>query len=145
MVIRLRSLADLPRGPAPTVAAKPKRKVGKAKSPPPPLEKAIQKECLSWLASVGIFAFRINSGAVSATHNGKRRYMKFNSARGCSDVLAVLPDGRFAAIEIKRPGNLPTDDQRDFLASVQRAGGVALFCTSVPDLQEKLRLEGYDL
>lgn len=118
---------------------------GKKRNPPAPLEKEIQRTCLEWLAGVGIFAFRVNSGAMTATHKGKTRYMKFNGARGCSDILAILPDARFGAIEIKRPGNVPTDDQKAFLASVQRAGGVALFAVSVDDLRAKLKLEGYNL
>jgi hypothetical protein len=112
---------------------------------PTPLEKDVQKACLQWLALVGIFAFRVNSGAMTGDYKGKRRFMRFNSAAGCADLLGVLPDGRMLACEIKRPGKVPTEKQKAFLARVQQAGGVALFAVSVDDLRAKLRAEGYQL
>ncbi len=42
--------------------------------------------------------------------------------------------GRFFAIEVKRPGNRPTDDQKVFAALVRRFGGAATDeCTNVAD------------
>ena len=37
--------------------------------------------------------------------------------RGMSDMMVCLPDGRFAAIEVKKKGNKPTPEQLVFRAS----------------------------
>lgn len=142
MAIRL---TKLPPGLVPP-EGKPAKRSRRGRVPPVPLEKDIQRSVLQWLALVGVFAFRVNSGGMRwQDTKGKSRYMQFNTAKGCSDVLAILPDSRFGAFEIKRPGKVPTDDQKVFLARVQQAGGVAVFCTGVDDLRAKLKAEGYDL
>lgn len=38
---------------------------------------------------------------------------------GKSDMIVCLPDGRFAAIEVKKKGNKPTPEQLDFLDAVR--------------------------
>lgn len=111
---------------------------------PPPLESVILKQCLQYLTGVrGWLAWRNNSGAMSGTHNGKRRFVRFNSAVGSSDIFAVAPDGRFWSIEVKRPGKNATDQQNEWLDRVRAAGGVACVVRSVEELREAMRTEGY--
>lgn len=43
---------------------------------------------------------------------------------GVSDLLLCL-NGRYVALELKRPGEEPTDLQAKFIADVRRAGGYA--------------------
>lgn len=103
------------------------------------LEKDIQKECLSYLSLRGCIPIRINSGAMSGEHNGKKWYMKFNSEEGCSDIICGVPkDGKllFVAIEVKRPGNEPTPKQQSFLDRVASRGGIALCVHSLDELRE---------
>lgn len=108
-----------------------------------PLERDIQAACLHLLALSGVMAFRVNSGAVTGEHNGKRRFFRFNGARGCSDILGVLPrSGRFLAVEVKRPGGKLTPDQAAFLDRIRAAGGLALVVRSDRELEAALRVEG---
>lgn len=100
----------------------------------PPTEQMILKQCLEVLALKGYLAWRVNSGAATATHKGKTRFVKFNSMPGCSDIIGVSPAGRFIAVEVKRPGNKPTDKQVSFLAAVADHGGIALWVTSADGL-----------
>lgn len=104
-----------------------------------PREADVLRDCLTWLALHGVFAFRVNSGAFAGVHKGKRRFVRFNSEPGLSDVLGILPDGRFLAVEVKRPGGPgPTPEQLSFLDRVRQLGGVGLVVRSVEDLVQAL-------
>ena len=54
--------------------------------------------------------------------------------RGVPDVL-VCYRGRFAALEIKRPGQSPIKLQRAVMKQIQDAGGTAEVVTSVGDVR----------
>lgn len=99
------------------------------------LEKDIQKQILEYLALRRIVAWRQNSGAMKGkSATGKAWYVKFHTAPGCSDVLGVLPGGRFFAIEVKRPGNVATPNQESFIEKIRQAGGLAFVAYSVDDV-----------
>ena len=97
-------------------------------------ETDIVRACLEYLAARKIMAWRSNSGAVKATYGGKTRFVRFNSAKGMSDICAILPGGRFCAIEVKRPGGKITKEQWAFGTDVRKAGGFAIVVTSLDDL-----------
>lgn len=106
-------------------------------------EKDIQKACELALRAAGCLPIRVNSGmAVRRDRHGKERAHRYNSAPGCSDLLVCLPDGTFAAVEIKRPGNKPRPLQEAFLDDVRRHGGVALWVTSPEELLARLKEMG---
>lgn len=105
-----------------------------------PLEKEIQKQILAWLRLHGATAIRVNSGAFGGEYKGKKRFIRANDTRGCSDVLCCWR-GRFVAIEVKRPGEKPTIDQVAFLQGVQRSGGLAFVASSVDDVENYLNKE----
>jgi len=72
-------------------------------------------------------------------HNGKKRFMRFSSMAGISDILGILPpSGRFLAIECKRPGNKPTAEQDAFLDIVRQCGGIAVCVRSIDELEQAL-------
>ena len=104
-------------------------------------ESDIQRAIVEYLGLLRWSVWRFNSGA---RVNPDGRVVRFNTARGCSDLIAIAPGGRFAAIEVKRPGNSPTALQAAWLAEVRAAGGLALVVTSVADLARQLREEGYE-
>ncbi len=117
-----------------------------------PLEKDVQAAVRDWLTAWGAFVIRVNSAAFTGEYKGKKRFFKANDQPGCSDLLCVLPDGRFAAFECKRVGEKPgmrtswtphLIKQESFLAAVRQRGGVAGFVTSVEDVKELLRENGY--
>jgi hypothetical protein len=106
-----------------------------------PLEKDIQRQCIDFLKLLGAVPVRVNSAAFKVGN----RFIRANSEPGCSDVLVCLPGGAFLACEVKRPGEKPTAKQVSFLAAVTAAGGLALVVSSLSQLQQALRDEGYDV
>ncbi len=118
---------------------------------PVPLEKDIQRAILQYLALRGILAWRVNSGAVSGTYKGKQRFVRFNGAEGCSDIIGMIP-GRlfdpprvgatFLAVEVKRPNQKPTEKQQRFLDMVSDAGAISFVARSVADVERALEAEG---
>lgn len=105
------------------------------------LEKDVQQAILAYLRLTGAFVVRINSGAFPAERHGRRRFVRFNSEPGCSDILGVLSDGRCIAVECKRPGwkFRPNDrheqEQASFLEAIRKRGGVGIFATGIPDVR----------
>ena len=59
---------------------------------------------------------------------------------GISDFLVCL-DGRFVAIEIKRPGLKMSEKQEQFQHEVRAAGGIAFVAYSVDDVVRELELD----
>lgn len=63
---------------------------------------------------------------------------------GQPDILACY-HGRFLALEVKRPGEQPTEIQKATLKKWADAGAVAGVVRSVEDAKEALRLNGCEL
>lgn len=80
------------------------------------------------------WAARMNSGAAKVpAAGGKERFLRFGF-KGCPDVLGQLTDGRFLAIECKRPGGRRRPEQVAFVDLARAHGAVALFAESVEDV-----------
>ena len=78
--------------------------------------------------------WRQNSGTFAERNrDGSMRYVRANTARGMSDIMGVLRDGRTLAIEVKSRTGRMRPGQEEFLASIRAAGGVAGVCRSVED------------
>ena len=92
-------------------------------------ENDLKKAILSYLHFHKIPAWRINSGAIKI----QNRYIRF-SVPGISDIVGVLPDGRFLAVETKSAGNTITPAQKDFLDTITRNNGVAIVAYSINDI-----------
>ena len=108
-----------------------------ARKPPTPLEAGIQRTMLATLRHYGVLCWRNNTGAVQAEYKGRKRFIRYGEV-GHSDIFFVLPPrGRFGALEVKRPGNRPTDDQIGFLQRVGRAGGLG-FWADDPAIVERI-------
>lgn len=106
-----------------------------------PKEADIVRDCLLWLKLHGVFCWRQNQGAISGEYNGKRRFLRFSSATGISDILGIMPpSGRLLAIECKRPGRKPTVEQEAFLQMIRDSGGLALCIHSLEELEQGLNL-----
>lgn len=92
------------------------------------------KDCLEYLQIKGIFAWRNNTGAVKVG----RRFIKFGY-KGSSDVIGILPNGKFLAVECKREkGGVLSKEQKDFLQTISENGGLAVVVHSLNDLQKVL-------
>ena len=90
-------------------------------------ENKIKKQVKDLLNSHGVFNFPI---AASPYGVG-----------GVSDRLAVLPNGKFMAIEVKAPGKVPTPLQMEFLKKVGANKGFGF----VVDGEEALKALDYFL
>jgi hypothetical protein len=98
-------------------------------------EADVMKDVDQVLSAYGIFHWRNNVGV---TRIGKR-FVRFGYP-GSSDWLGICPDGRFLAVECKRPrGGRLTAKQRNFLDCINRYGGVGIVVTGVDSLMTKLK------
>lgn len=110
-----------------------------------PREADIQRACLQYLHLIGWHVWRNNTGATRATDTrGKARFIRYGSP-GSADILGVTPRGQFLAVELKRPGNKPTELQAEWLERVRKSGGLAIVATSLDELRNHLRQAGYDI
>lgn len=104
-----------------------------AKLPPVP-ESQVLRDCLAYLQLMGVFAWRQNTGvAMLKGRGGNLQPVKFGFS-GVSDIIGMLPDGRFLAVECKRVGGVVSDAQRAFLDEVERRGGLAVVVHCVDEL-----------
>lgn len=99
-------------------------------------EKELQNEILHYLHSSDIFAWRQNTGAFRAD----KRFIRMGFP-GISDIIGILPDGRFLAIEVKSPKGKLTEYQKVFLSEIKANGGVAIIARSLHDVISTLKTE----
>ena len=87
---------------------------------------------MCWRQNSGTFQERNRDGSV--------RYIRANTARGMSDIMGALKDGRTLAIEVKSRAGKMRPGQEEFLSQIRAAGGVAGVCRSVEDAVRLLEL-----
>ncbi len=105
----------------------------------PKLESAIKGEIMQWLALQKIFAWvNTSTGIYDPTRGCFRKLNGRGQRKGTSDVLGIYK-GRPLAIEIKRPGGKPTDDQVRFIEDFKTHGGIAFVATSIEDVIKHLQ------
>ena len=97
---------------------------------------SLTRACLGFLALRGALAWRNNTTGVWDPTT--KRMRTFQGLKGVADILAVLPGGRFLAVEVKAGKDKPSADQRAFLEGVQRNGGLALVVRDVRELVAEL-------
>jgi hypothetical protein len=78
--------------------------------------------------SIGIFDPR---KGVYLSRAGKRR------VKGLPDIHGIIPGGRFFGIEVKMPGRYPSPDQKQQIAEINAAGGLAFIARSIKDVEER--------
>lgn len=100
-----------------------------------PSETVIVAECLEWLARHRIFAWRNNTGSYKTPEG---RFIRYGHV-GSGDILGLLPDGRFLAVECKTPTGTQSEPQKVFQAMVERNGGVYVLARSPADLEPLTR------
>lgn len=101
-------------------------------------ESQIQALTLGWLKTKGFFVWRQNNGGVWDA--SREAYRNANGLKGVSDILGVLPDGRFLAIEVKSSKGKTSKDQDAFLASVNAHGGLAFVVRDLEDVKKHLEV-----
>ena len=108
--------------------------------PDTPPESALYAPIILAVCKTGARLFRNHVGVAEQ----RGQHVRHGLPKGSSDLIGWTADGRFLAIEVKRPGWRPTpawrkSPQAAFLAAVTRAGGVAFVARSV---EEAVRLLG---
>lgn len=102
-------------------------------------EKAIENQILHYLYKKNIFAWKNQSTGVFDPI--KRIYRKSNNPfhiKGVSDILGILPDGRFLAIEVKSATGRASEEQKHFLWQINAKGGKAFLARSIEDVESEL-------
>lgn len=103
-------------------------------------ETAIKRQICSWLQLNGIFIFTHDSVGIYDPIKKKFRLNKDPfRLRGVSDLLGLY-NGKFLAIEVKRPGTYPTKEQKEFIKKVNKLGGIAFVARSIDDVIENLNM-----
>lgn len=102
-------------------------------------EKAIENQILHYLYKKKIFAWKNQSTGVFDPV--KRIYRKSNNAfhiKGTSDILGILPDGRFLAIEVKSATGRLSEEQKFFIFQINANGGKAFMARTIQDVETEL-------
>ena len=111
-------------------------------------EADIQNRIRIAASKAGHRLFRNNTGVLP---DARGIPVRFGLCPGSSDLigwvsLTVKPSdvGKviavFAAVEVKRPGKRPTDQQQAFIDAVRQAGGIGAVATSAGDLERILKI-----
>ncbi|MHA1166587.1 MAG: hypothetical protein ACTSRU_02115 [Candidatus Hodarchaeales archaeon] len=97
-------------------------------------ENDIQNSILELLRWKKICAWRNNNGAVYDIKSGHfRKKNKWEKIAGSPvDILGILPDGKFLAIEVKRDEReKPSEGQKEFLQNISSNQGIAFVAHSL--------------
>lgn len=99
-------------------------------------EADVQRSILKHLQMLGCYVWKNHNIGIRKP-NGS--YIPVGAGR--SDILGLLPSGRFLAIEVKLPGKLPSPMQSAFLRSVNYSGGLAFWADGVELVHEIVNKE----
>lgn len=98
------------------------------------------KAPLESVVKAQIRAALVETGVCCWVHNVDNRNLSTGLGLGVSDLICIVPPhGRFLAIEVKRPGGKPSDDQLRWLAVVRKFGGVSGVATCVEQALDLLK------
>ena len=105
-------------------------------------EKNIENQILNFLKLRGIFCFKNQS--VGIFDPRKKIYRKNHNPhhiKGTSDIIGILPNGVFLAIEVKRnnPKTYASKEQKEFIQNINDRFGVAFVARSIQDVEEHLK------
>lgn len=113
-------------------------------------EKDVQRLILDWLSAKKIWHIRLNTGAMSGSHNGKRWFVKFGKP-GMADIL-VARHGWFGEgggvemaeitwIEVKAAKGKLSEAQEQFKKEVTENGMQYVCARSLEDVKAVLESE----
>lgn len=109
-------------------------------------EAAVQQDLRLAAPHLGCLLFRNNVGVATDARGVPVRFglcnesSRVNSRIKSSDLVGCTKDGKFLAVEVKRPGWTYKGTDREvaqlrFLNLIRAKGGVGLFASSVTDLE----------
>lgn len=102
-------------------------------------ESELQKEIVEFLQANDIYIFPTSQ----YTKVVKRSHY---SITGVSDLLGIMPDGRFLAIEVKKPyikgkqqAGKASEEQMKFLTEINSRGGIGFVAACLQDVMDVLQ------
>ena len=111
-------------------------------------ESEVMQRIMMEAAKNGVILWRNNSGALTDKEGRLVRYglgnssIKTNATFKSSDLIGIMPDGKFIAVECKRSDwnhkiveGSREDAQWAFIKFINAHGGVAGFCSSVTEFE----------
>jgi hypothetical protein len=110
-------------------------------------EKILCSGIIQFLNYQGCHVWRTNSGMVTAVNKYGKTHKVMLARAGTSDIIGIAPDGKFIAIEVKKPETIGTvtDNQSRFIDEVLRHGGYAGVATTPEQALELLIQQGCKL
>jgi len=106
-----------------------------------PPEKLIQKQILNFLSAYGIFVFRVNTtGVFDPSRKVFRRLGGYN-LKGVADILGILPNGKFLAVEVKTEKGKQSVFQKNFQEQIEKNNGIYILARSIDDVRHLVNQE----
>src|SRR6267154_5037238 len=102
-------------------------------------ESVYQKAILEYLQAKGILVWRNHSTGI---YNPKGGGFIPLGKPGVSDILGILPNGRFLAIEVKTPKGKLSENQIFFLDDINIRGGLAFMAITIDDVEKEFKRNG---
>lgn len=110
-------------------------------------ESEILSSIIKYLYLKGIFVTRMHTQGV--WDQNRKILRKNQSMKGVSDLIGLLPNGKFLAIEVKTEKGIVSSDQKAYLDSINKNNGIGIIARSLKDVEdfilkyEKDELESY--
>lgn len=102
-------------------------------------EVEIMNAIIEYLLWKKVYVWRSNNAPIFDITRKVFRAMPKHALKGVADILGVLPDGKFLAIEVKADESKKLSDaQKEFLSNILTKGGVAFIATGLPDIEKYL-------
>lgn len=103
-------------------------------------EKQIEIQILQMLRLCNVFCWKMDR---QGTFDPKLKSFRTNrnpfKIKGVSDILGILPNGQFLAIEVKSEKGKLSKEQQAFLDNVKLNGGVGVVAKNISQVVEGLR------
>ena len=102
-------------------------------------ETDIMNAIIEYLLWKKFYVWRSNNAPIFDITRKVFRAMPKHALTGVADIIGVLPDGRFLAIEVKADENKkPTEAQQEFLNNIMDRHGIAFVAYCLPDVEKYL-------
>lgn len=97
------------------------------------LEKHIQKQILDYLHMQGYVAFKHRNVGIYKKSTGAYIPLSYGE-KGISDILGITREGKFFAIEVKKPKGKVSKEQTEFIDKVNKSQGLAFVAYCIEDV-----------
>lgn len=104
-------------------------------------EKIIKAQIRDFLKFNGIFCWPEETTGIPDGRGGYRP----NAMPGKSDLIGLMPDGKFLAIEVKTKKGIVSSHQYNFLQKINQNKGIGITARSIDDVINNLRARGYEI